>query len=158
MRARVPSTGNDAPTSPLPPKPRREETLARSGCSQSRRCRLYDSRPFIYLAERLCMRGKGWDSLSSRLLVCSSTRLFVSLDFGDSSGVGASLGRVFVMASLRFGHQKNTSQLMAPDSSRDFLASWLMAPASSRDFLGSQLMPPALSRGIPRGGGVVVFV
>ena len=33
---------------------------------------------------------------------------------GDSMGGGASLGRVFVMAPLRFGHQKNTSQLMAP--------------------------------------------
>jgi hypothetical protein len=27
--------------------------------------------------------------------------------FGDSGEVGASLGRVFVMASLRFGHHKN---------------------------------------------------
>ncbi len=27
---------------------------------------------------------------------------------------GASLGRFFVMASLRFGYQKNASQLMAP--------------------------------------------
>ena len=27
---------------------------------------------------------------------------------------GASLGRVLLMASLRFGHQKNASQLMAP--------------------------------------------
>ena len=33
---------------------------------------------------------------------------------GDSIGEGASLGRVFVMASLRFGHQKNTSHLIAP--------------------------------------------
>ena len=38
---------------------------------------------------------------------------------GGSSWGGASLGRVFVMAPLRFGHQKNTSRLMAP------VLSWL---------------------------------
>ncbi len=32
---------------------------------------------------------------------------------------GASLGRVFVMASLRFGQSKEPSQLMAPEEKRD---------------------------------------
>ena len=32
---------------------------------------------------------------------------------------GASLGRVFVMASLRFGQSKEPSQLMAPEGKRD---------------------------------------
>jgi hypothetical protein len=34
--------------------------------------------------------------------------------FGDSIRVGASLGRVLLMASLRFGQSKEPSQLMAP--------------------------------------------
>ena len=42
--------------------------------------------------------------------------------YGDSGEGGASLGRVFVMASLRFGHQKNASQLMAPVLSSETVA------------------------------------
>jgi hypothetical protein len=41
-----------------------------------------------------------------------------SRGFGGSVWVGASLGRVFVMASLRFGQSKEPSQLMAPVLSR----------------------------------------
>ena len=47
--------------------------------------------------------------------------------FGGSGGGGASLGRVLLMASLRFGQSKEPSQLMAPASSRGLLASQLMA-------------------------------
>ena len=58
----------------------------------------------------------------------ASGKGFSSRGFGGSVWVGASLGRVFVMASLRFGHQKNTSQLMAPVLSTVFLMAQLMAP------------------------------
>ena len=40
---------------------------------------------------------------------------------GGGCESGASLGRFFVMASLRFGYQKNASQLMAPVKSGKWL-------------------------------------
>jgi hypothetical protein len=46
--------------------------------------------------------------------VIKSTHCFLTEIGGKSGRVGASLGRVFVMASLRFGQSKEPSQLIAP--------------------------------------------